>query len=257
MERIRHVKIALLLAIAGAFATVVMIPYLTETLLVGKHSIPKLALPAVVVGQVIQSAVIIFFAAWGGLVLASRSGLNVPFLRKWVYGIGKPVASLRWFLVGAAGSIAGSFVILALDVYWFRPYMPKIESVQDFVWWKGALTLFYGGIFEETLVRLLIMSLLVVLCAKLLRVKGQPIPSYIYWIAIVFAALLFGAGHLPAAQIYFGELTSVVVLRTIILNAVLGIWFGYLYWRKGLEYAMVAHMAADLLLHGIIEPLGH
>ncbi|MNG42185.1 hypothetical protein D3C84_1318920 [compost metagenome] len=54
---------------------------------------------------------------------------------------------------------------------------------------------------------------------------------------------------------YFGELSAAVIARTIILNALLGVWFGYLYWRKGLEYAIIAHMSADLVLHGIIGPL--
>jgi hypothetical protein len=42
-----------------------------------------------------------------------------------------------------------------------------------------------------------------------------------------------------------------VIVRTIVLNALLGIPFGWLYWRWGLEYAMLAHFCADLVLHGM------
>lgn len=255
MERIRHLKIALWLMAAGIFASIVMFPYLKETLLSGSTAITHAQLPAVIAAQAMQTAVIIFFGAWAGLAIASRVDLNAPFLRKWIYGSGNPVLSGKWLLIGIAGSVIGCFAIIGIDL-WFQPHLPKIVSEQQsFEWWKGALTLFYGGIFEETLLRLFTMSLIVWLMAKLFRVKAPHIPGFIYIAAIIIAALLFGLGHLPAAQMYFGELSAVVAARTIILNALLGIWFGYLYWRKGLEYAIVSHMSADLVLHAIMEPL--
>jgi membrane protease YdiL (CAAX protease family) len=38
----------------------------------------------------------------------------------------------------------------------------------------------------------------------------------------------------------------------VLLNAVAGIPFGFLYWRKGLEHAMAAHFCADVVLHVIV-----
>jgi hypothetical protein len=35
------------------------------------------------------------------------------------------------------------------------------------------------------------------------------------------------------------------------LNGVLGVAFGRLYWKKGLESAMIAHFSADIVLHVI------
>jgi hypothetical protein len=46
-------------------------------------------------------------------------------------------------------------------------------------------------------------------------------------------------------------LTPVVVARALVLNGVAGATFGVLYWRAGLEAAMVAHVAADVVLHGV------
>ncbi|MUT64633.1 CPBP family intramembrane glutamic endopeptidase [Paenibacillus sp. NEAU-GSW1] len=255
MERIRHLKIALWLMAGGIFASIAMIPYLNETLLSGSSAVTKSQLPAVMAVQILQAAVVIFLSGWAGLALASRVGLNAPFLRKWIYGNGSPVFSRKWLLIGIAGSVIGCLAIIGIDLL-FQPYMPAVANEQQSVeWWKGVLTLFYGGIFEETLLRLFAMSLIVWLLAKLFRAKTPHIPAFIYIAAILLAAVLFGLGHLPAAQLYFGELSAAVTARTIILNALLGIWFGFLYWRKGLEYAIVSHMAADLVLHGIMGPL--
>jgi hypothetical protein len=37
------------------------------------------------------------------------------------------------------------------------------------------------------------------------------------------------------------HLTSPLVARTIVLNAALGLLFGFAYWRYALEYAMLSH----------------
>jgi membrane protease YdiL (CAAX protease family) len=67
-------------------------------------------------------------------------------------------------------------------------------------------------------------------------------------VAVVIAALLFGAGHLSAAAAVWG-LTPLVVVLTVTLNAVVGLVTGTLYTRWGLEHAVAAHFAADLVLH--------
>jgi membrane protease YdiL (CAAX protease family) len=45
-----------------------------------------------------------------------------------------------------------------------------------------------------------------------------------------------------------------MVIKVILLNAVGGIIFGWLYWKKGLESAMISHFSADIVLH-VILPL--
>ena len=40
-----------------------------------------------------------------------------------------------------------------------------------------------------------------------------------------------------------------MVARTVLLNAVAGVVFGWLYWKRGLEMAMLAHFGGDLVLH--------
>ena len=44
-------------------------------------------------------------------------------------------------------------------------------------------------------------------------------------------------------------LTTIVVVRTVLLNSIAGVLFGWLYWRRGLLAAMVSHFSADIVLH--------
>ena len=116
--------------------------------------------------------------------------------------------------------------------------------------WKGFLGSFYGGIAEEVLLRLFLMTLLVWVVWKVCRRRRAKPSPWVYWAAILVAAIVFGAGHLPAVAAVW-PLTSIVVARTLVLNAAAGIAFGLLYWRWGLEHAMLAHFSADIVLHVI------
>jgi membrane protease YdiL (CAAX protease family) len=56
---------------------------------------------------------------------------------------------------------------------------------------------------------------------------------------------LFAAGHLPAVAAQL-DLTPAIVARTLVLNGVAGLLYGWLFWRRHLEAAMVAHACTHL-----------
>jgi membrane protease YdiL (CAAX protease family) len=60
-------------------------------------------------------------------------------------------------------------------------------------------------------------------------------------VEITVSALLFGAGHLPAVVALVGPLNASAVVWVIGVNTAFGFLFGYLFWRRGLASAMVAH----------------
>jgi membrane protease YdiL (CAAX protease family) len=94
------------------------------------------------------------------------------------------------------------------------------------------------------------MTLVVGLATAFGRRQASPA---VFWVAIVVAAVLFGIGHLPAAGKIWG-LGEIVIARTVVLNAIAGIVFGWLYWKRGLEMAMLGHFSADIVLH-VLAPL--
>ena len=114
--------------------------------------------------------------------------------------------------------------------------------------WQGLLASFYGGIDEELLLRLFVLSFLAWLGHFLSRTADGKPTLAVLWIANVLAAILFGLGHLPATAALL-PLTPLVILRALVLNGVAGIAFGYLYFTRGLESAMLSHFIGDLILH--------
>ncbi|MCA9161001.1 MAG: CPBP family intramembrane metalloprotease [Planctomycetales bacterium] len=57
-----------------------------------------------------------------------------------------------------------------------------------------------------------------------------------------------GAGHLPTAACIL-PLTPIWIARVIVLNGLFAVAAGYLFWKRGLESAILAHWMADIVLH--------
>ncbi|HLO15594.1 MAG TPA: CPBP family intramembrane glutamic endopeptidase, partial [Anaerolineales bacterium] len=153
-----------------------------------------------------------------------------------------------------------TLIVLGLEIFYFQPALVKELSstasalnlgTSQPAAWKGFLASFYGGIAEEILVRLFVMSFFVWSGRFISKTsEGKP-TAIVMWIANVLAAVLFGLGHLPATALQV-PLTTLVVTRAVVLNGLLGIAFGWLYWKRGLEAAMISHFSADLVLHVLL-----
>ena len=237
-------------AMVGAIA---VIPY-TQTLQSGLLETLELPLPAwqLILLGLVQSAVLLVFAAGIGLLLASRVGLGLPIVERWL----KKEAiqrRLRGILaVSIFGGVVVGVIIVGLDLLIFQPLLAEggitfPESASPPIW-QGFLAALYGGIVEEVLLRLFLMTLLVWIGVLITRSKGgRPAPA-VFWIATILAAVVFGLGHLPATAALGLPLNGLVITRAILLNGVGGVFFGWLYFTRGLEGAMLAHYSADIML---------
>ncbi|MEN4904884.1 CPBP family intramembrane glutamic endopeptidase [Luteimonas sp. TWI1437] len=259
--RVRQdLRVAVALAAAAALSTVAVFPYLMQ-LAPGQIEALPVSLPALIAIQAMQMFVLAALLAWAGLRMGHRVGLGAPLLQRWLNRHGQarlaPLQPWRAAGLGAAAAVVVLALSALLDPLLLPPAkvaMQDIDGARSAAY--GLLASFYGGIVEELQLRLFLMTLLAWAVTWLLR-RGRGydggLPPAAAWIAILGAALLFGAGHLPAAAAVW-ELDAGVVARTVLLNALAGIAFGWLYWKRGLEMAIVAHFTADLVLH-VLMPL--
>ena len=174
--------------------------------------------------------------AAAGAAVAHRVGLasRIAGTAQRVPGAGGAIA---WGLaLGAAITVIDAALASALGARWeaFLRTQQQAAGLQAL-----AMGVLYGGIAEELMLRWGLMSLV---AWVLQRLHGGARPDRIYVLAIIVAAALFAFGHLPvlAQQV---ELTLPIAARTLVLNAVPGLVFGWLFWRRGLEAAMLAHAA--------------
>lgn len=252
---VKNGRLVLVFTVLGAFSGVAILPYYLDS--IGTQKVgPQLQVPFVglVALTVFSVGFLTFIASSIGLGLAEKVDLHVPFLRKWLYEGKISKVSKRWIAISILGSLFGTLVMAVLEIYVFQPNLPQLPTTPKIPLWENFLTVFYGGIVEEVLLRLFLMTLLVWVFSRFQKSQNK-ISGLTYWIAIVLSSLLFGLGHLPPIASLFGGLTPLLVIRAVINNGLLGILFGYLYWKKGLEYAILSHMSADLFLHVILVPL--
>jgi membrane protease YdiL (CAAX protease family) len=237
----RSFSIALLLGAASAGAAMLSMPYVLAMFPQARTT--PLPLPLLTILGGLQSGGQAFAMAWLGLTLGKNVGLGAPVLSAW-FGDGRS-PQVRWLRAALIGVGTGAF-LLAIDRVGFLPFQPeRIRSLATTpAGWRGLLASFYGGILEEVMTRLFLMTTLVWLGAKFVQGSSGALRVT----AIVLSALLFAAGHLPAVT-QLVPLDAAVVARVITLNTAGGVVFGLVYWRWGIEHAMVSHFCADALMH--------
>jgi membrane protease YdiL (CAAX protease family) len=202
----------------------------------------------VVTLALVQNGILLAIVIAVGLVLSERIGLRMPLIKAWARGRSAPNPQA----VVAPGVVAGAAVggvMVALEALFFLRHLPDaMRGLFDIPLWKRLLGgLIYGGITEELLMRLFLLSLVAWLLGRWWKTDaGTPAPGA-FWVAIVVVALLFGLGHLPSTAA-ITPLTTTIVLRALVLNGVAGVAFGYLYWTYGLEAAMAGHMSTHVVL---------
>ena len=188
----------------------------------------------------VQGSLLVAVCCFFGYILADKTGLWKPLY----------IERDKLFKTIALASSAG--LVFSLDYWTFGAYEPLIQSsitgsglsVAGF----GAAVL-YGGIAEEILMRLFLMSLISFILWKLFfrSTPKNKLPDIIFISANIISALLFAAGHLPATAAAFGELTPMLLARCFLLNGGFGLLFGRLYHRYGIWYSIAAHMLVHIV----------
>ena len=147
---------------------------------------------------------------------------NIVF--SWVFG---------WILAGILTVIFG---------FLMKNYLPESLFVNNEMWIFARFL--YGGIFEEILIRFGLMTFLVWIFYKIFKKKN----IWIYGSAIIISSIIFGVGHLSVMKLLVWELSMIIIFYTIFGNFIPGLIFGYLYYKNGLEIAMIAHIVAHIIL---------
>ena len=185
-----------------------------------------------------------------GTILYQKVHLKVPFLEK-IVGLNtdnpEAYSILKYGILG--GILAG--VLLSLVGFVFNPILPE-EFLELGESLKPTLSarFFYGGFTEEIFMRFGLMTLLVWIASKIFK-GTKPIA---YWIGIVIAAIIFALGHFPIAYQSVGSPSMGLLTYILIGNTIGGLIFGWVYWKKGLESAFLAHIFAHVIMV-IAEPI--
>ncbi|MGG3522547.1 CPBP family intramembrane glutamic endopeptidase [Bacillus pseudomycoides] len=143
-------------------------------------------------------------------------------------------------------------LLLVLDYFTFAKVIPEVAAVytkDNYSLLHLAASVIYGGVVEEIMMRLFFMSLTAFILWKLFAQSKEKenIPVWVFVVANIVSSLLFAAGHIPATIMTFGGMNALILIRCFLLNGVPGMFFGWLYQKLGLQYAIIAHALAHVI----------
>jgi hypothetical protein len=208
---------------------------------------PELSPEALAALSLVNPTLLLAIAVAAGVRLAACLGFR-SHLAEWAK-TGQVSGTRLWHefprAVAAGGAVALFVVLLDAGIQRIWGEIPTPDGLS---WSAGQLVsgMLYGGVTEELLMRWGLLTTVVWFGWRIVqRSSGVPRP-WLVWGAIAVTAILFGAGHLPAAAATM-SLTPLLVLRMMVLNALAGVVFGWLYWKYSLEAAMIAHATGHVV----------
>lgn len=232
----------LVLGLAGVLSTLSMNIPLTpeqEAILSAQFTPEQIKLLTLV-----NPTILLIIALAIGVGLKDKVALQVPVFE---FLVGPRTNKPQYKKIALQGLYGGVLagVLLSLIGFIYNPLLPEEfkllgESLKPTL----AARFLYGGITEELLMRFGLMTLIIWLLATVSKQRS----NWVYFMGIAISALVFAFGHFPVAY-QAVEHPSVLWLSYIILgNTIGGIIFGWLYWKRGLESAMIAHIFAHIIM---------
>lgn len=199
------------------------------------------------------SAAIAGAAAWVGLRAWRWSELPSTTLGAAPIDFQRIVTGAGWIGLGLlVGLLVLGVIRLAIE-----PVVPamgaRIATAGLLPLWRRILVIYVAAVGEELLFRLILLSAVAGLTARLLRGPTAKPATAVFWTANLLSAVAFSAAHLPSwSDIEPG--TPWLFAAVLALNATGSIVLGWVFAYHGILAAMLTHAGADCAIQ-IVGPL--
>ncbi|MBM7648562.1 membrane protease YdiL (CAAX protease family) [Bacillus ectoiniformans] len=197
--------------------------------------------------MIVESAILIFLA----MLMAKKVHVKTPILDTVVSKNKLDAIYMKKMLAAAGYGVLAALLIILISLTISKPLGIDNSSISEPVWWLGIMGSFGAAATEETIFRFFLITFVLWIVTKLR--KRSHIQTSDYWVAIIFASLIFAGLHYGIASATY-EMTIGLFLGMLLINGTGGIVFGLLFLKSGIEFAMIAHFMADIVIH-VIAPL--
>lgn len=240
----KKLKLGLTLFVMGLLGVFTMLTVTIPLDNLPKEVVEKISPQTLKYLVLINPAILLLIVVIIGTLLYDKVGFSVPTISS-ILKIEQPkikfIEQIKYGII--LGLISGILITLISII--FRSSLPqefidlgnkiKITVIARFI---------YGGFTEELLMRFGFMTLVVWIVSKV----TNNLVNSTYWIGIILASILFGLGHFPVVFNTVPNPTITLLTYVLIGNSIAGLFFGWLYWRKGLEAAFIGHIFAHVVM---------
>ena len=248
------------LVAAGTLTAPLVIPYGLALRSIPLHALPPPRLAMLALTTMVRFLVVLVPTTGIGLLVSRPLALGAPYLEHRLDGAPPPSRPLS-SIVGPAlfWAVATALVAFAIDEFFLRALgvtfpAPEIHARIHAPWWTSGLASFSAPWSEEILDRLFLLTLVAWLGVKLFRLGEGRGRMAVLWVAIVATSLFFGWYHISNEQMFAAVVPPIVQLRTVLIILPVGLAFGWLYVRRGLEAAILSHFIIDVIVH-VVRPI--
>jgi membrane protease YdiL (CAAX protease family) len=152
----------------------------------------------------------------------------------------RPLLRRGWWLAPVLG-LAAALLLVAIDLALFRGLtvqrLPELGSPPSVG--LRVLIAIVGSVGEELYFRVFVATLAAWLGHAALSLFMRDPKAYAQWLGILVAAVIIGVWHV-------GDPADAP--RVMTANVVTNVVYGWLYWWRGLEMAILAHMVVTAFL---------
>lgn len=197
----------------------------------------------------LNPAILVLITVILGTIFYDKAGLKVPIIENAIGLKNHEISIAEIIKFGVIGGVLSGALIMIVSLI-FTPMLPaEFQELGESMELSLAARFLYGGLTEEIMMRFGLMSLIVWLFSKIFK-DLKPI---VYWCGILIAAIIFALGHFPVAYQAVENPSAGLLTYILIGNTIGGVIFGWLYWKKGLEAAFIAHIFAHVVMV-LVEP---
>jgi len=188
----------------------------------------------------VNPTILLIIAVVVGTLLYDKVGFSVPTISS-ILKIEEPkIKFIDQIKFGLLIGISTGILTTAIGLI-FRSFLPQVFiDLGNKIQTTTIARLGYGGFTEELLMRFGFMTLAVWIVFKITK----KLNNLTYWTGIVLASVLFAIGHYPVVYSAVNNPSIALLTYVLIGNSIAGLFFGWLYWKKGLESAFIGHIFA-------------
>lgn len=237
-------KLGLTLFIIGLLGVLTMLTVTIPMDSFPKEILEKFSPQALQFLVLINPTIFLLIAITIGTLLHDKVGLTVPTISSMLKiepPCNKFIEQIKFGIV--FGLITG-ILITTIGLIFKTSIPQEFIDVSDKIKITPIARFLYGGLTEELLMRFGFMTLVVWIVFKITKNLNNPT----YWIGIILSSLLFAVGHFPVAFSAVSQPSLMLLTYILLGNSIAGLFFGWLYWKKGLEAAFIAHIFAHVAM---------
>nr|WP_321498286.1 CPBP family glutamic-type intramembrane protease [uncultured Methanolobus sp.] len=214
-----------------------------------------MAVPTILAAQFARSTVIFLIGIFTGLYLGKKVGLKTPVLSSLFENRSLPSYFKPAFKLSVIFGIIISLLILILDIFVFaRDSEPLLVYLATPPLWQRFMYSYYVGVTEEIVLRFFLMTFLVWVSWKIKKnSEGNPTNIGV-WISIIIVSSVYSLVYLFFSRENMDPATAMSIA---VSNFIASTVFGWIYWKKGLEYSIITNLVATMMLFVVFGSLAH